>query len=186
MNEFITQATRVQQDGHGKIRTFSGLYVDPLNMRAEDIRIEDIAHHLANECRYAGACPHHYSVAQHSVLVALMFEHPEMKLAGLLHDAAEAYLKDIPSPVKHDPSMAWYRDVEHALTRLIYDKFGLPISLLKFTKVADDAVFNREVRSWWGDKVTIYPWTQEAAESMFLDLFNRLQFQLKLKGKISV
>lgn len=66
--------------------------------------IRDIAHHLANLCRYNGATWRHYSVAEHSLLVATILrlrgESPAVQLAGLLHDAHEAYLGDVSTPIK--------------------------------------------------------------------------------------
>jgi hypothetical protein len=90
------------------IQTHSGVQFWPLEPRAEDVRIEDIAHALSNTCRFTGHCSTFYSVAQHSVLVAKAlqdFMHSEglpcdFRIA-LLHDAAEAYLPDISRPIKH-------------------------------------------------------------------------------------
>lgn len=152
--DYITTMPREAQDRKGMIRTYSGLYVNPLKMRARDIRIADIAHHLSLICRYTGACPKHYSVAQHSLLVSYHLRDEgasyELQLAGLLHDAAEYVLNDIASPVKHDPRMAWYRDLDHELTRMIFCVFGVNPDLLLLTKAADDAVFREEVAAWWG------------------------------------
>lgn len=182
MNEYILTAAREHQDLNGKIRTFTGKYVNPLDMRKEDIDIRDIAHHLANECRYAGACPEHYSVAQHSVIVSRYGYDPEEKLAGLLHDAAEAYLKDMPSPIKHDPRMKWYRELDESLTLLIFDHFGLEASLLPPTKLADSDTFKREVRSFWGGQyvpIDIVPWSPRTAEANFLVAFDEYRYAMK-------
>jgi len=49
----------------------------------------------------------------------------ELKLKALLHDAGEAYLVDIPSPIKHLDCMAGYRSIEDNLQRSIYELFGV-------------------------------------------------------------
>lgn len=86
-----------------EILTYTGKLVDPFNMRAEDIDIEDIAHALAHTCRFNGHTRRFYSVAEHSLYVyaACEMESIQTKLYALLHDAGEAYLPDIPSPIKH-------------------------------------------------------------------------------------
>ena len=85
-------------------QTFSGVQFWPLNPKVEDIRLEDIAHALSNICRFNGHCRHFYSVAQHSVLMAREaaknLESVSLEKAILLHDSAEAYLSDIPRPIK--------------------------------------------------------------------------------------
>lgn len=91
----------------GWIATYTGHKYYPLNPRPEDVCIEDIAHALSNVCRYGGHTSKFYSVAEHSVLVtrAVMEMDPGNKihaLQALLHDAAEAYLCDVPAPVKHN------------------------------------------------------------------------------------
>jgi uncharacterized protein len=177
--EYSTRIPRDAQERNGKIRTFTGLYVNPLKLRATDIRIADTAHHLSNICRYTGACPAHYNVAHHSILVArrLMYwgAPPQLQLAGLLHDAAESYFNDLASPVKHDPRMKWYRDMEHEATRMIFCVFGLDPDLLPATKEADDAVFRDEVATWWGGADLIRPMAPQPAERLFLSTFNDLR-----------
>lgn len=179
VKEDILSTTREQQEKVGKIRLHpSGLYVDPLAMRARDVRIQDIAHHLSNICRYTGACPIHYSVAQHSVLVSMRLEEQNatraLQLAGLLHDAGEYVFNDLASPIKRDPRMKWYRDLEHETTRMIFCVFGIDPNLLAFTKPADDDVFRAEVATWWGGEELILPLPTRTAERVFMTRFAEL------------
>ena len=83
----------------GWIETYSGkqFYLDGTD--TDSIVIEDIAHALANLCRYNGHTNRFYSVAEHSVLVSYAVP-KEYALWGLMHDASEAYLSDIPRPFK--------------------------------------------------------------------------------------
>jgi hypothetical protein len=97
------------------ITTYSGISFDPLNPDPAQVRIYDIAHHLSNTCRFAGATSKFYSVAQHSLLVCALLPldaGPWAHLLGLLHDAAEAYLTDLPTPVKHHTRFANFRTAE--------------------------------------------------------------------------
>lgn len=108
----------------------SGRYVNPLDLQPDDVAIDDIVHALSNQCRFSGHTRTFYSVAEHSVRVAYLLRdagHPmNVVLWGLLHDAAEAYLVDLPRPLKHHPGFGdTYRAVEaHALSA-ITRRFGL-------------------------------------------------------------
>ncbi len=79
------------------IQTYTGKRFDP---EAPEFDIYDIAHGLSNTCRFAGQAKLFYSVAEHSILVAKALEGTGYELEGLLHDAAEAYLGDVPAPIK--------------------------------------------------------------------------------------
>lgn len=150
---YMADAPREKQEEAGRIRMHpSGRLVNPCALRAEDIDIGDIAHHLSLICRYTGGCPFHYSVAQHSVLVSQYFSvgMPQMRLAALLHDASEAFLNDLASPIKHQPGFTFYREAEEAAMRVIYARFNLPFELLASIKPFDDLMFRREVESFRG------------------------------------
>src|ERR1019366_9954250 len=85
----------------GAIRTYSGVRFKPLDPDPA-VGISDIAHALANQCRFGGHSSAFYSVAQHSVRVSEICA-AEDALWGLLHDASEAYLVDVPAPLKQLP-----------------------------------------------------------------------------------
>jgi hypothetical protein len=103
------------------IQTVSGRKIHFLNPSPEEIDITDIAFALSNLCRFNGHV-RFYSVAEHSFLVSTRLDE-EDKLAGLLHDAAEAYLSDIPSPIKQ--YLPEYRAIEDKLLACIFEKFGV-------------------------------------------------------------
>ena len=83
-----------------------------------------IGHALANICRFAGQGGW-WSVGQHSILVAQLAL-PKDTLRALLHDASEAFMVDVPGPLKSMPFMDGYRELEARVTRAIHKQFGIP------------------------------------------------------------
>lgn len=133
---------------HGNfMQTYSGRKFWPLDPRAEDVCIQDIAHSLAMQCRYAGHCIRFYSVAEHSVLIArwLLDEGcgSDVALCGLLHDATEAYLVDLPRPVKSD--MPRYKAAEARVWCAIADAFHIPEYVPAIVHEADNRILADEV-----------------------------------------
>lgn len=114
-----------------KLVTATGREIDPADPCLADICIEDIAYGLAKEERFDGNTIVPYSVAQHSVHVANLIAagwkncEPSRGLvaAGLLHDAAEAYLGDVVTPLKQ--VLPDYRALEARWEQVIFDRFGL-------------------------------------------------------------
>lgn len=106
------------------IFTYTGKVVDFERISAESICIDDIAHALSYSSRYNGMMRSFYSIAQHSILVSQRCD-PEFALEGLLHDAAEAYVGDVVSPLKNHPKMSFFREVEQEFICCIADKFDL-------------------------------------------------------------
>lgn len=87
---------------------------------------QDIARGLGHTCRFNGQCAEFYSVAQHSILVAELVEDERLRLPALLHDAAEAYIGDIVTPIKMLlPFMFW---LERRIQRQLWRHFGLEVS----------------------------------------------------------
>lgn len=87
-----------------EVETFTGRFVNVHRPDPDTIVIEDIAHALANTCRYGGHCQRFLSVAEHSRFVSLRIKRQggtlEEQLGGLWHDCSEAFLNDIPRPLK--------------------------------------------------------------------------------------
>jgi 5'-deoxynucleotidase YfbR-like HD superfamily hydrolase len=134
--------------------TFTGRRFYPSDPRAEDVSLEDIAHGLSRICRFGGQSAHHYSVAQHSVLVSEGIEsvgHSTLEaMCGLLHDAAEAYIGDVVWPLKRAPEMAGYADIEARVERAIADRFGLPYVFPPIVKRFDLVALATEKRDIMG------------------------------------
>lgn len=135
------------------MQTRSGLAYYPLDPRVSEVRIEDVAFSLANQCRFAGHVEF-YSVAEHSVLCSYVVPR-EHAFAALMHDAAEAYTLDIHRPLKR---WLWgYGRIEALNWRAIAQAFGLPFELDSCVKLADDAVCLAEKAALLGR--TPKPWT---------------------------
>jgi uncharacterized protein len=172
------------------IQTFKGIPFWPLDPRAEEIAIEDIAHALSNQCRFSGHVKKFYSVAEHSILVSNLCKTDDA-LWGLLHDASEAYLQDMARPVKHQPEMAGYRAAEKSLQGRIVEKFGLPDHQPESVTYADQVMLAIEARDlmspllpgWekWLDKIPSdldwsvrFPLDPPVAKNRFLKRFEAL------------
>ena len=123
------------------IRTNSGLMMNIFEPTLEMICIEDIAHALANMPRFGCHLNRFYSVGQHSIACARLVS-KENKLAALLHDASEAYMLDIPTPIKN--RLPDYKKYEHALMLKIAEKFGFDYPLNKELKDADRKMLETE------------------------------------------
>lgn len=113
------------------IETRSGKMFHFLDPKDDEIDVADIAYALAHQCRFNGHTSHFFSVAEHSVLVASLVP-DEFKLAALLHDAAEAYLSDIPSPIKQ--FLPQYKEMEAGIMAAIERKFGVDASVEEVKK----------------------------------------------------
>jgi hypothetical protein len=173
-------------------QTYTGKQFYPMDPRPEDINIVDIAHALSLTCRFSGHCAEFYSVAQHSVLVASLCS-KENALYGLLHDASEAYLTDMPRPMKHGTDFGkLYKEAEARAMRAICDKFGLPHEEPAEIKQHDQTLLFTEQRDLmsrapkaWKDQVpplerTLKPWSPQTAEQHFLAMYSSLDLEKDL------
>ena len=159
------------------IRTFTGQYVNVINPNPDTINIEDIAHSLANMPRFGGHLKHFYSVAEHSLL-CMDYVADNLKLQALLHDASEAYLMDMPKPIKnHLPD---YQIIEYKIQSVINKKFGLPIDLDKSIKVVDKKIIEFEWQKLMLDEGKLGDRTREDVERDFLLAFR--MYEIVKKG----
>lgn len=163
------------------IRTFTGKYVDVFNPKAENICIEDIAHSLSMQPRFGGHLPNFYSVAEHSVNCAEMsinmgndnVRAQSISLGALLHDASEAYLIDVPSPIK--ANLSEYKAIEDKLMQVIAQKFGFQYPLYRSVKFIDESMLNMEWNNMMITQKTVFKcWQPREAEMHFLSMYRRL------------
>lgn len=110
------------------MQTYTGKQFWPMDPRASEIDPDDIAHALSMLCRYGGHSSEFYSVAEHCILMSYAVS-PENALAALLHDASEAYLVDVPRPIKRSPKMEAYRLAEARMMDAIAARFGMSDAL---------------------------------------------------------
>ena len=139
----------------GWLQTATGGQFWPMDPRPEEVQLDDIAHALSHLCRFAGHCREFYSVAQHSVLVSQYVPRAHA-FQALLHDAAEAYLVDLPRPLKLE--LPDYRNLEKRVQAAIYQRFHLPAEEPPCIKAADDRVLGQEHRDLMA--VTPFDWSR--------------------------
>jgi len=189
-------------------QTYSGKLVSITNPKPEDIDIIDIAHALSMTCRFGGHCREFYSIAEHSIRVCevgqftcpINNDHPQaiaQALAFLLHDAAEAYIGDLITPLKsnlggaHELETRWLRAIEQkyglgtSLSEPSYDVKETDLRVLSFEVVK---LFDCVDPTWWTKFkrpeqqdhfiINVQCWSPPRARREFLRLFNQLYGQL--------
>ncbi len=172
------------------ITTYTGLRVVPIDIKPEDIEIKDIAHALSLITRGNGHVKTFFSVGRHCIHCALEAiargYSSDIALACLLHDASEAYLSDIPSPLK--PYLPEFNEYEDRIMDVIYTKYlGAPLSDDQYHKVKSvdrDMLYydllillnekSDRPKPVMYSKFNYEPRLFEDVEKQYLDLFNKL------------
>ncbi len=165
------------------------------NPRRCEILIADVAYHLARDGRYNNSIAPHYSVAEHSVLMAHYFllqyneldekERNELARQALMHDAGEYLFGDVPAPIK--VMLPDYKIWEDMFDRFVWTHFGLPEILDPRVKELDMMMCSTEQKVLRGHDPDTYLetptleeivgfqlWDWKQAESEFLLMFHRL------------
>lgn len=171
-----------------RLETFTGAYLDYAQPAAPQIDVKDIAHALSLICRFNGHTGRFYSVAEHALLTHRL--DPSLGLAALHHDSHEAYLGDIPTPLKQH--LTGWKGLTGRIDKAIADAFGIhpasfshpdvkAVDRLALRIEAYELKESRGIGPYWGNggpPPTLAPWRlgmePEEAEGRFLDLHRRL------------
>lgn len=156
-----------------------------------DVTIEDIASALSNVCRFSGHLPRFYSIAQHLVNTSRIVP-VEFSFDGLMHDTAEAFTNDLPTPLKW--ALPIFKELEHKIESAMAEKFGftfpyhpsikeadtIMLMLEKYYVKEDDSVWP-QYEEWtkrrlarYRDQVVLDSWQPRRAKREFLERFEEL------------
>lgn len=175
------------QMGDG-IRLLSGVLFDYNHPEDTAVEIDDIASALSNVCRFAGHLPYFYSVAQHVVNTSLIVA-PEHAFSALMHDTAEAFTNDLPTPLKY--AVPVFKELETRIEGAMSRRFGFQYPLSPEIKLADlqmlglEKVHIKRDQSHWTcldgiefehlrKVVDLRPMTPNRAKGLFLDRYEEL------------
>ncbi len=176
----------MQADRGDWIQTAMGRQFWPISPRADEVFIDDISHALSMLCRFGGHCTRFYSVAEHSVLLsrAATGQTAQVRLWALMHDASEAYIVDVPRPLK--PFLTGYRASEDAIMAVVCERFGMDPEMPAIVKQLDTAILTDEMQqnmatppARWATETTplgmrLQYWQPHRARSEFLAEFHNL------------
>lgn len=153
-----------------------------------DVTLDDLASALSNICRFSGHLPVFYSVAQHLVNTSRIVD-PEFAFDALMHDTAEAFTNDLPTPLKW--AFPIFKTLEEKIEAAMAKKFGFNYPYPPEVKVADTEMLllekvyvKKDYREWphyvgiefehQYDKVDLKPWQPCRAKREFLERFEEL------------
>lgn len=164
-----------------EIMTLSGHHCDPYDPSTLKFYIDEIATALSNKCRFSGHVKDYYSVAQHAVYVSLMV-HDSLALWGLLHDAPEWIMADLPTPLKGDTTVRSdgisnvpWRSLEGWIMNRVCDWMGMDRREPAQVKFMDRQAYNFENALLRGR-----PWPTATPTVETPGFFRRHQFMAEL------
>jgi uncharacterized protein len=160
--------------------TFSRTRFWPMDPRAEDMNIVDVAHHLAQQARFNGALDRFYSVAEHCVLGSYLVPQ-EYAFDFLMHDAAEAWLGDMIRPMKNFTQLGdLYKAIEVNVERVVKRKWGLaditpaPVKDVDQEMCLIEMTQGRGVKFVTPPRIKLFFWNWSRAEREFMTRFEEL------------
>lgn len=153
-----------------------------------DVTLDDLASALSNICRFSGHLPCFYSVAQHLVNTLKIVD-PEFAFDALMHDTAEAFTNDLPTPLKW--ALPIFKELEIKIEGAMAEKFGFNYPYPPQVKQADTEMLileklyvKKDDRVWPQyegivvdhliDKVDLKAWQPQRAKREFLERYEEL------------
>lgn len=149
------------------MQTYSGRRYYPLDPKPSEIESADIAHALSLLCRYGGHIDRFYSVAEHCVLLSYTVS-PENALHALLHDATEAYVVDVPRPIKR--YLPEYRELEDKVWQAIAERYGLSPEMPAEVTEHDTRILLNE-RATLFSHAELGKWTMDGMDPLDVDIY---------------
>lgn len=171
------------------IALLSGAMFNYNKPEESDVTIEDIASAVSNVCRFSGHLPRFYSVAQHLVNTSRIVS-PDLAFTALMHDTAEAFTNDLPTPLKW--ALPIFKELEVRIESAMSNKFGFQYPYPDAVKLADTQMllleknYVKEDTNEWEyyrdvefehlrDKVDLDSWQPRRAKREFLERYYELQ-----------
>ena len=156
------QPLRGRDLGHS-LQTYGGRFIWPLDPYVDEIDYLSVAHGLACEMRYGNQSPYPLPVAWHSVALSHVVPQKYAQ-AALIHDAAEAFLKDMPRPIRRqEPFKSIYDAIEDKLLRVCFDYFDVDYALM------DDEFKYYDIKMSWCE-MTVWARTSPVFEAKLAGL----------------
>lgn len=170
------------------IGLLSGAQMNYNRPEDSDVTLDDLASALSNICRFSGHLPTFYSVAQHLVNCSRIVP-VEFAFDALMHDTAEAFTNDLPTPLKW--SVPIFKELETKIESAMANKFGFNYPYAPEVKLADTQMLmlekkyvKKDYRDWPNyrnvefehlvDLVDLKPWQPCRAKREFLERYNEL------------
>jgi hypothetical protein len=171
------------------IRLLSGSLFDYNDPASSCVTIGDITAALSKVCRFAGHVHQFYSVAQHAINASRIVE-PRYAFTALMHDTAEAFTNDLPTPLKY--AVPVFKELEVRIESAMANRFGFefplpdPVKLADLQMLAIEKHYLKRDLSAWGvldgvqyehlkPCVDLSPMTASRAERLFLERFDELR-----------
>lgn len=124
----------------------NGRWCDPLNFRAQDIDIDQAFGVLSRIRRFNGQTNDPWSVGQHTLFVYEMMLSIDASLHdtlwALIHDIGEAYIGDLPRPIKRE--IPRFAEIEGAILETFARTYGLEPFMPALVELADDVAVSYE------------------------------------------